>query len=190
MPPKPKRVTTRSAASKKQRQDISIASGSSPPKGTRPKKSPKKQASFELPEVTKITPQVVTLPKKKQKSLSEESSNDSSSTGDENASVKMASNLPTNVVFDSKFEHLLTYYFMANCDQHDIRQAFIQSDIKDFELFVSSCEMEFLRDIQLKKGNSTGDALNKAKLKLVNNVLLYYEFLYQDKEYAKADDPI
>ena len=43
--------------------------------------------------------------------------------------------------------------------------------------------------MQLKKGNNTGDALNKAKLRMVNNILLYYDFLFQDKEYAKADDP-
>ena len=43
--------------------------------------------------------------------------------------------------------------------------------------------------MQLTKGNTTSDALNKAKLKLVNDVILYYEFMYQDKEYAKADNP-
>ena len=44
MPPKPKRVT-RGSASKKQRQEIqSLGTGSSPPKGTRTKKSREKQA--------------------------------------------------------------------------------------------------------------------------------------------------
>ena len=49
--------------------------------------------------------------------------------------------------------------------------------------------MDFLQDMQLTKNNTTGDAFNKEKLKLLNDVLLYYEFLYEDKEYAKADDP-
>ena len=44
--------------------------------------------------------------------------------------------------------------------------------------------------MQITKGNSSGDALNKAKLKLVNDVLLYYNFLYADQEYAKADNPV
>ena len=56
MPPKSKSVTTRSKASKQQREAISAASGSSPPKGTRPKK----HASFESPAATGTTPQVVT----------------------------------------------------------------------------------------------------------------------------------
>ena len=79
-------------------------------------------------------------------------------------------------VFDPKLEHLMTYYFMALGDQHDIWQVFIQNQIVDFELFVNLCDMEFLQDMQMKKGNNTGDSLNKAKLKLVNDVLLYYEF--------------
>ena len=79
---------------------------------------------------------------------------------------------------------------MALGDQHDIRQAFIQNQITDFETFISLRDMDFLRDMQLTKNNTTGDALNKAKLKLVNNVLLYYQYLYEDQEYAKADDPI
>ena len=44
--------------------------------------------------------------------------------------------------------------------------------------------------MQLQKGNNSVDALNKSKLKLVNDVLLYCHFLYKDKEYAKAEDPI
>ena len=91
MPPK-KSTVTRSSASQKQRQEIhSIATASSPTKTRRTKKSRKKQTSFKSPEVTKTTPQVVTLPKKKQASSSEESSNDGNSIGDENAPVTMAS---------------------------------------------------------------------------------------------------
>ena len=44
--------------------------------------------------------------------------------------------------------------------------------------------------MQLQKDTNSIDALNKAKLKLVNDVLFYYNFLYKDKEYAKAEDPI
>ena len=132
MPPKPTKVT-RGSASQKQGQCIdSLATAPSPPKVRKTKKSPKKQASFESPEVMKITPQVVTLLKKNQVSSSDESSNDGNSTGDENVSVTMASNLPTNAVFDPKFEHLLTYYFMAHGDQHDIQQAFCSKSNRRF----------------------------------------------------------
>ena len=179
MPPK---KVTRSSASKKQRQEISIASGSSPPKGTRTKKS------IKLPEVTGITHQVVTVTKQaksSKESSSDSNSNNGNSTENGNASITA---ITMTSVFDPKLEHLMTHYFMALGDQHDIRQALIQNQIIDFETFVGSCDMEFLRDMQLTKGGTTGDALNKAKLKLVNDVILYYEFMYQDKEYAKADN--
>ena len=173
--------------------------------------SPLLKVGKETPERRKSIPQVVTLPKKKQ-APTEESSDDSNSTVDENASVtkKQASsseenalntgnstrdasvtmaNLPATAVFDPKFEHLLTTYVRAIGDQHDIRQAFIQSQIFDFEGFIDSCTLEFLQNMQLKKGDTTGDALNKAKLKLVNDALLYHGFLYLDNKQAKADDP-
>ena len=110
MPPNTSKVT-RSSASKKQRQTIdSLAIGSSPPKGTRTKKS------IELPEVTGITHQVVTVTK--QAKSSEETSNDDNSTRDESA--LLVTPVTMTSVFDPKFEHLLTYYFMAIGDQHYI----------------------------------------------------------------------
>ena len=42
--------------------------------------------------------------------------------------------------------------------------------------------------MQLMKGNNIDDALYKAKLKLLKDVLLYLWFLYEDQKYAKADD--
>ena len=88
----PIKKVTRSSASKKQRQEISTASGSSPRKGTRTKKS------LQSPTVTIITHQVLTATKEAKSS--EESSNDGNSTGDENAlivtPVKMALNLTAN----------------------------------------------------------------------------------------------
>ena len=43
--------------------------------------------------------------------------------------------------------------------------------------------------MQLKKGTDSGTALNGGKLKLVNDVLLYYNVLYQDDEDTLAEDP-
>ena len=43
--------------------------------------------------------------------------------------------------------------------------------------------------MQLQKGTDSADALNKGKLKLVNDVLLYYNFLYKDQEETLAEDP-
>ena len=48
---------------------------------------------------------------------------------------------------------------------------------------------ELIKTINSLKGIDSVDVLNKEKLKLVNDVLLYYNFLYKDKEYTKAEDP-
>ena len=126
MPSKTSKVT-RSSGSKKQRQAIdSLATVTSPPKARKIKKSPKKQSSFELPEVKGITLQVVTVTKQAKSSEDEKSSSDDNSTEDESALLVNHPAVTMMSVFDPKFEHLLTYYFMAISNQHDIRQAFIQ----------------------------------------------------------------
>ena len=91
--------------------------------------------------------------------------------------------------FDPNLEHLLTNYFMATGDQHNIRHAFIQSGITSLNLLTGMCDLQYLWTMQLTKGTDTGNALNKGKLKLVNDVLLYYNFLYKDKELVKVEDP-
>ena len=50
------------------------------------------------------------------------------------------------------------------------------------------CTLQFLRNMQLQKGIDSRDALNAGKLKLVNDVLLYYNFLYEDDDDALAED--
>ena len=91
--------------------------------------------------------------------------------------------------FDAKLEHLLTNYSSAIGDQHDIRKTFIQNDILTFDLLINTCTLVILKNMKLQKGNNSVDAFTDEKLKLVNNVLLYYTFLYQDDEDALAEDP-
>ena len=43
--------------------------------------------------------------------------------------------------------------------------------------------------MKLKKGNAIVGAFTDEKIRLVNEVLLYYTFLYQDDEDALAKDP-
>ena len=43
--------------------------------------------------------------------------------------------------------------------------------------------------MKLKKGNNCIDAFTAGKLKLVNGVLLYYNFLYADDEVVLAENP-
>ena len=145
MPPK---KVTRSSASKKQRQEISIASGSSPPKGTRPKKS------LQSPAVTGITPQVVTVTKRAKSG--EESSSDGNSTGSENASVTMASNLTANADprLDKKLDHVLEEFLLAIGGNHEIRQMFKEENMYQFEDFVRY-KVEHLEDLRRKSHTTT-----------------------------------
>ena len=182
MPPKPKKVT-RGSASQKQRQYIkSLAKATSPPKVRKPKKSPEKQALFESPEVAKITPQVVTVPKKKSESSSEESSNDDNSnarnsTGNENASVMMASNLTAGADprLDKKFDYVLDKFLLAKGGNHEIRQMFKEENIYQFEDFVGY-EVEDLEDLR-QKFHDTQKGFAKRKVIQVYNVIRYYKFL-------------
>ena len=148
----------------------------SPPKDSKNKKSTEKKASLESPEVKWITAQVITVTKQVKSSEDEKSSRDDNSTGGENASFVTQVNMTSS--FDTKLENLLTNYFMVIGDQHDIQQVFIQNGIITFDLFTGMCTLQFLWNIQLQKGIDSGDALNVEKMKPVNNVLLYYNFLY------------
>ena len=191
MLPKKSKIT-RSTASKRQLQEIdSLASLSSPSKSSKSKKSPlvskEKQASLKLPEREMgIIAQAVTETKQTKSSKEEKSSDNENSTGSESdlfePQVKMAP-------FGVKLKPLLKNYFMAKGDQHDIRQAFIHNDILTFDLLIGMCTLQFLRNMKLKKGNNSVNAFNEGKLKLVNNMLLYYNFLYQDDKDALAEDP-
>ena len=91
--------------------------------------------------------------------------------------------------FDVKLEHLMTNYFTAIGDQHDICQTFIQNDILTFDWFINMSTLEILKNMKLKKGNAIVDAFTDGKIKLVNDILLYYTFLYQDDKDALAEDP-
>ena len=91
---------------------------------------------------------------------------------------------------DTKLEHLMNNYFMAIGGQHDIRQGFIQNEIISFDLFTGLCTLQFLWNMHLQKSIESGDSLNVGKLKLVNDVLFYYNFLYKDQEETLAEDPI
>ena len=56
-------------------------------------------------------------------------------------------------------------------------------------MFIDSQTLESLKKMKQKKGNTSVDAFTDGKLKLVNNILLYYNFLCQDNEVAEAEDP-
>ena len=91
-------------------------------KRERTKKSPEKQASFELPAV------------KKQAKSSGESSSDGNSTGNKNTSVTAIVIAMTTMTtpFDAQLKHVLINYLRAAGSDHHIRKAFIHEDMLTF----------------------------------------------------------
>ena len=126
MPPKKSKIT-RSSASQKQRQVIdSLASITSPPKASKTKKSPKKQAPLESPEEKGIIAQVVTDTKKAK------SSSNNNSTGSKSALFVPQINMADSRL-DAKLEHLLTEYFLTISNNHEIRQMFKENDLYQYK---------------------------------------------------------
>ena len=91
--------------------------------------------------------------------------------------------------FDPKLKHLLSNYFSTTGDQHDTWQTFIQNDILTFDLLIDMWTLEISKKMKMKKSNNHMDAFTAGKLKLVNNVLLYYNFVYTDGEMVLAEYP-
>ena len=140
--------------------------------------SPQKQAGLDLPEHKQESISPVVIPETKRKQGKYKSSEEENFTGSESdlpvTQVKMST------TFDLKLKHLLTNYFSATGNQHDTQQTFIQNDILTFDLLINICTLEILKKMKLKKDNNHVDAFTEGKLKLVNDVLLYYNFLYTD----------
>ena len=189
MPPKKSKTPnvpkiTRSTASKRQQQEIdSLASVSFPVKSSKSKRSPpvskEKQDSIESPEHKQgIIVQVVTETKQTK------SSKEENYTGSESdlTQVKMSA------LFDTKLEHLLDTYLYVKSVKHEIWQTIVKYDILSYDEFIDTHTLESLKKLKQKKGNSSVTAFTDGKLILVNNALLYYNFLRQDGEVAMAND--
>ena len=90
---------------------------------------------------------------------------------------------------DTNLEHLPNTYLYPKSDKHDIWQTFVENDILTYNEFVDSQNLESLKKMKCKKGNTSVDAFTDGKLILEHNTLLYYNFLRQDGEGATANDP-
>ena len=75
-------------------------------------------------------------------------------------------------------------------DKHKIWQTFVENDILTFDMLIDTCTLVILKNMKLKKGNTSVDAFTGGKIKLVNNILLYYTFWYQDDRDTLAEDRI
>ena len=76
---------------------------------------------------------------------------------------------------DTPLEHVLTEYFLAIGDNHEIRQMFKENDLYRFEDFIRS-DMQSPKEMKRKKHNTTVP-FNHWKLTQIYDVILYYKFL-------------
>ena len=91
--------------------------------------------------------------------------------------------------FDKRFEHLLNTYCYIKSDKHEIWQAFVKNNTLTYDESIDSQNLENLKEMKHTKGTTSVDAFSGGKLILVNNVLLYYNFLHQVGQGAIANNP-
>ena len=183
MPPKtPKKKATRSAAS---RQHIdshteTLFDIGSPPDSRKNKRSKKKQAPPKSPKEKGAIPQVVTVTKEAKPSEDKNSSNDDNSTASAlpvTNRVTMSTNLTPGADprLDKKLDHVLQEFILAKGVNNEIRQAFKNEDLTDFEVF-QNYELEHVKEMKRKQGNAM-KSLNNQKVTMIYNVIRYYQYL-------------
>lgn len=76
-------------------------------------------------------------------------------------------------------EHLLLHYFLANGNNHEIQKMFTEVDFYDFEELTSANKQSFVEMERATTGGKTKRSDDR-KINLLNNVVLYYNFLWSD----------
>ena len=96
-----------------------------------------------------------------------------------------------NTPFDVKLEHVLVNYFFALGVDHEIRMAFIHEGIMTFDNFVLSCDVDSIKLMERDDGsNNIVQAFSNSKLKLIEKVILYYDYLMNNQQEILARDPV
>ena len=197
------KITRSKTKQKKQEQEIEyLASLSSPVKSSRSKKLPpiRKRKKAALPTVSEDLKQAtVNSPEREKGTIAQvvmeiKQNKTSIESSEEENSTRSESDLPVTKVkmstpFDTKLKYLLNTYLYAKSDKHDIWQTFVENVILTYDEFVDIQNLESLKKMKPMKGNTSVDAFTDGKVILVNNALLYYNFLHQDDEVAEANDP-
>ena len=89
---------------------------------------------------------------------------------------------------NAKLEHLLKYWFLANGPNHEIQLMFKEYDLTDYDKFLGY-DKQLLLDIKRKK-HYVSILFNNQKIKMINDVLLYYKFMSKNKDNVIAEDPV
>ena len=90
---------------------------------------------------------------------------------------------------DPKMEHFLEHYFLLKGNNHEIQKMFTAVNFYDFEEFTSCNKQHFVEMERTTTGGKTHH-FNERKINLLNNVVLYYNFLrIDDTTKACGNDP-
>ena len=69
--------------------------------------------------------------------------------------------------------------------------AFTHEGILTFDTFVMTCDVDLIKLMERDDGSGTiVQAFSNAKLKLVGNVILYYDYLMNHQQQTLARDPV
>ena len=88
---------------------------------------------------------------------------------------------------DAKLEHLLIYYFYATGPNHKIPLMFKENELYQFENFIGYDKQRLL-DMRRQKDN-VSTPFDDLRIKLINNVLLYYHFMRNNNNKVMAENP-
>ena len=97
-------------------------------------------------------------------------------------------NIPSSMsVPNPKIEHMLKHWFFVSGPDHKIWLMFQECDIDSYEKFIGY-DKQIILDMRHKKKNQF-IPLNNRKIKMINDVLLYYNFMRKNKDNMMAENP-
>ena len=159
--------------------------------------SPQNKVAVDSPEHKQetIAPVITATKQSKESTDKEEHSTESNLSGFQvKTSTRSSTSTTTNLSnmahsrLDTKLEHLLTHYFTAIGNNHEIRKMFSENDFCDFEEF-TSYKKQHLIEMKRKKNNAMV-GFDDQKITLIHDVVLYYHFLQgETTTKALAEEP-
>ena len=92
-----------------------------------------------------------------------------------------------STLVDEKFKYLLINYFRAIGNNHEIQQIFVENNILFFD-DLTVCNKPILLG-QKRKDRINTVGFKDQRINLINNVILYYDFVCQNDNDVVAEEP-
>ena len=88
---------------------------------------------------------------------------------------------------NAKPEHLLIHYFLANGPNHKVRIIFNEDNLYNYDNFLEYDKQQLLGMRRQKYNVRT--PFNSRKINLINDVLLYYQFMRNNNNEVMVENP-